>query len=71
LLLRSYKLFVGVSSVLSLAGKVSTNNDIVRQLLLLLKLFNVRIPPPEPLLIRLLLPLILKEGACAASMLSV
>jgi hypothetical protein len=36
-----------------------------------LKLFNVRIPPPEPLLIRLLLPLILKEGACAASMLSV
>jgi hypothetical protein len=67
----SYKLFVGVSSVLSLAGKVSTNNDIVRQLLLLLKLFNVRIPPPEPLLIRLLLPLILKEGACAASVLSV
>jgi hypothetical protein len=52
LLLRSYKLFVGVSAVLSLAGKVSTNNDVVRQLLLLLKLFNVRIPLPKPSLIR-------------------
>ena len=45
----SYKLFVGVSSVLSMAGKISTDNDTVRKLILLLKLFNVRNPRPYPL----------------------
>ena len=32
-----------------MAGKISTDNDTVRKLILLLKLFNVRNPRPYPL----------------------
>ena len=48
LLTYCYKLFVGVSSVLSLAGKISTDDDTIRQLLLLLKLFNFDIEARQP-----------------------